>query len=109
VHAAAHITGGGLPGNLVRAMPDGCVAVVDRSCWVEPRIFGEIRRIGPVDDAEMQRVFNLGIGMVLIVAAEGVDAVLAAALATAPVGGGAPVVIGRVESGTRGVRFFGEA
>ena len=109
VHAAAHITGGGLPGNLVRVLPEGCLAVVDRTSWVEPRIFAEIRRIGPVDDAEMQRVFNLGIGMVLVVAEDRVDEVLAAASATAPVAGGAPVVIGAVESGTRGVRLVGEA
>src|ERR1700728_4249932 len=68
VHACAHITGGGLPGNLVRVMPEGCAAVVDRKCWAEPQIFEEIRHIGPVDDTEMERVFNLGIGMVLVVA-----------------------------------------
>jgi phosphoribosylformylglycinamidine cyclo-ligase len=107
VHAAAHITGGGLPGNLVRVMPEGCAAVVDRKCWAEPRIFEEIRRIGPVDDTEMERVFNLGIGMVLVVAYGGVDAVLAAASATTPIGGGAPMVIGAVEPGPRGVRSVG--
>jgi phosphoribosylformylglycinamidine cyclo-ligase len=107
VHAAAHITGGGLPGNIVRAMPESCLAVVDRTRWAEPRIFDEIRRIGPVDDAEMQRVFNLGIGMVLVVASDGVDQVLAAASATVPPGGGAPVVIGTVESAERGVRLVG--
>lgn len=107
VHAAAHITGGGLPGNLVRVMPEDCVAVVDRKCWVVPRIFEEIRRIGPVDDTEMERVFNLGIGMVLVVASAGVDEVLAAISATTPVGGGEPVVIGDVESGPRGVRLVG--
>jgi phosphoribosylformylglycinamidine cyclo-ligase len=107
VHAAAHITGGGLPGNLVRVIPEGCAAVVDRKSWAVPRIFEEIRRIGPVDDTEMERVFNLGIGMVLVVAAAGVDEVLAAATATAPVGGGEPVVIGVVESGPRGVRLVG--
>jgi len=78
IHAAAHITGGGLAGNLVRALPDGSCAVVDRRAWVEPQIFDEIRRLGPVDDDEMQRVFNLGVGMVLVVAAEDVDVVLAA-------------------------------
>jgi phosphoribosylformylglycinamidine cyclo-ligase len=107
VHAAAHITGGGLPGNLARVMPEGCAAVVDRKCWAEPRIFEEIRRIGPVDDTEMERVFNLGIGMVLVVAYDGVDAVLAAASATAPIGGAAPMVIGAVEPGPRGVRIVG--
>src|ERR1700722_748077 len=105
VHAAAHITGGGLPGNLVRAMPDGCEAVVDRSVVAEPRIFDEIRRIGPVDEDEMERVFNLGIGMVLVVSSGGVDDVLAACSATVPTGGGLPVVVGTVEAGDRGVRI----
>jgi phosphoribosylformylglycinamidine cyclo-ligase len=104
VHAAAHITGGGLPGNLVRAMPDGCEAVVDRARVAEPRIFDEIRRIGPVDEDEMERVFNLGIGMILVVSSDGVGDVLAACRASAPVGGSSPVVIGTVETGERGVR-----
>ncbi len=103
VHAAAHITGGGIPGNLVRALPEGCVASVDTSSWDEPRIFDEIRRLGPVDDAEMQRVFNLGIGMVLVVAADGAGEVERAVEATAIEG----VVVGRVDSGKRGVRLDG--
>jgi phosphoribosylformylglycinamidine cyclo-ligase len=67
VKSVAHITGGGLPGNLVRVLPDGASAVVESSTWEVPRIFGEIQRIGEVDDDEMARVFNLGIGMVLTV------------------------------------------
>ena len=67
VRAAAHITGGGLPGNLVRVLPKGCDAAVDRRSWEAPRIFGEIQRLGDVSDDEMARVFNLGIGMVLVV------------------------------------------
>jgi len=105
VHAAAHITGGGITGNLVRALPEGCAAVVDRSRWIEPAIFGEIRRLGPVDDAEMQRVFNLGIGMVLVVAHDRVDEVERAVRVT----GVEDLVIGSVDSGTRGVRFVGAA
>ncbi len=69
VHAVAHITGGGMPGNLDRVLPAGADAVVDRDAWEEPHVFGEIRRLGDVDDAEMARVFNLGIGMVLVVVA----------------------------------------
>jgi phosphoribosylformylglycinamidine cyclo-ligase len=105
VHAAAHITGGGIPGNLVRALPEGCVATVDRSRWVEPRIFGEIRSLGPVDDAEMQRVFNLGVGMILVVAADRVDEV-DRAIAGVGIEG---VVVGGVDSGTRDVRLVGPA
>jgi phosphoribosylformylglycinamidine cyclo-ligase len=103
VHAAAHITGGGIPGNLVRVLPEGCVAVVDRSRWVEPEIFQEIRLLGPVEDTEMQRVFNLGIGMVLVVAADRVDEV-DRAVREAGIDG---LVIGRVDSGARGVQLVG--
>lgn len=67
VKAVAHITGGGLPGNLARVLPEGCDGVVERNSWEPPRIFGEIQRLGEVDDDEMARVFNLGIGMVLAV------------------------------------------
>ena len=56
-----------MPGNLDRVLPAGADAVVDRASWEEPRVFGEIRRLGDVDDAEMARAFNLGIGMVLVV------------------------------------------
>jgi phosphoribosylformylglycinamidine cyclo-ligase len=69
VHAVAHITGGGLPGNLPRVLPPGVDATVDRGTWVQPRIFSEIAAAGGVDDAEMARVFNLGVGMVVVVAA----------------------------------------
>ncbi len=96
VHAAAHVTGGGIPGNLVRALPAGADAVVDRAAWDEPEVFGEIRRLGDVDDGEMARVFNLGIGMVLIVA---VDAA-AGALAALDGAGCPAVVMGRVTEGT---------
>ncbi|HEU5085015.1 MAG TPA: phosphoribosylformylglycinamidine cyclo-ligase [Acidimicrobiales bacterium] len=69
VHAVSHITGGGLPGNLPRALPGSCDAVVDPGAWERPRIFGEIQRLGEIDDDEMMRVFNLGIGMVVVVPA----------------------------------------
>jgi len=69
VRAAAHITGGGLPANLPRVLPPGVDAVVDRRSWQEPRIFAEIAAAGPVDDTEMWRVFNRGVGMVVTVAA----------------------------------------
>ena len=59
--------GAGSPATSTRVLPAGADAVVDRGAWDEPRVFGEIRRLGDVDDAEMARVFNLGIGMVLVV------------------------------------------
>ena len=67
VRGLAHVTGGGLPGNLSRVLPSTCDAVVHREAWEVPRIFGEIQRYGDVSDEEMARVFNLGIGMVVAV------------------------------------------
>jgi phosphoribosylformylglycinamidine cyclo-ligase len=67
VHAFAHITGGGIPGNLARVLPDRCDAVVTRGAWEEPRIFAEIQRAGDVPAAEMEHVFNLGLGMLAVV------------------------------------------
>ncbi len=76
VRSIAHITGGGLPGNLVRVLPQGADAVVDPLTWEAPRIFGEIQRLGEVSDDEMRKVFNLGIGMVAVVAQDEVHRTL---------------------------------
>ena len=70
VHAFAHITGGGLVGNLNRVLPENADARVVRSRWREPEIFGEVQRAGDVADDEMEAVFNLGIGMGVIVPTE---------------------------------------
>jgi phosphoribosylformylglycinamidine cyclo-ligase len=67
VHAFAHVTGGGIPGNLVRVLPDHCDGVVWRGTWDEPRIFSEIQKAGDVPDLEMESVFNLGVGMLAVV------------------------------------------
>jgi phosphoribosylformylglycinamidine cyclo-ligase len=67
VHAIAHITGGGLPGNVPRVLPSHLDAVFDRSAWPVPPIFGEVKKTGNVTDEEMVRVFNLGLGMVIAV------------------------------------------
>ena len=67
VHAVAHVTGGGIPGNLARVLPGDLDAVVDQGSWERPPIFGEIQAVGGVADVEMARVFNLGVGMVLAV------------------------------------------
>lgn len=100
VHAAAHITGGGIPGNLARILPDGCGAIVERDRWDVPRIFTEVARAGEIAEAEMARVFNLGIGMILAVERRDADGVVAALAAA-----GAPgTVIGEVVAGA-GVRL----
>jgi phosphoribosylformylglycinamidine cyclo-ligase len=67
VHAVAHITGGGLGGNLNRVLGGHGDALVDPTSWEWPRIFSELQQIGSVSDDEMRRVFNLGIGMVVVV------------------------------------------
>jgi phosphoribosylformylglycinamidine cyclo-ligase len=67
VHAFAHVTGGGIPGNLARVLPERCDGVVWRGTWEEPRVFAEIQRAGDVPADEMQQVFNLGVGMLALV------------------------------------------
>jgi phosphoribosylformylglycinamidine cyclo-ligase len=67
VRAVAHITGGGIVGNLPRVLPPGVDARLDRSSWEVPRVFTEIQHRGEIADDEMARVFNLGLGMVVVV------------------------------------------
>jgi phosphoribosylformylglycinamidine cyclo-ligase len=69
VRAVAHITGGGIVGNLARVLPHHVDAVVHRRAWEVPRIFTEIQHLGDVSDEEMAKVFNLGIGMIVAVPA----------------------------------------
>jgi phosphoribosylformylglycinamidine cyclo-ligase len=98
VHGFAHITGGGLPGNVARVLPGGCDAVLHRGSWPVPAVFGEIQRRGVVADDEMLRVFNLGIGMVAVVPA-------AAAEAAVDVLGDA-LVVGEIVAGSGRVRVL---
>jgi phosphoribosylformylglycinamidine cyclo-ligase len=70
VHAVAHITGGGLPGNLNRAMNRRTDALIDPTSWSWPSVFTELQRIGDVTTDEMRKVFNLGVGMVAVVPAK---------------------------------------
>jgi phosphoribosylformylglycinamidine cyclo-ligase len=99
LHACAHITGGGVTGNLARALPEGCAATVDRATFRTPRIFEEIARVGEVGATEMARVFNLGVGMVLVVD----PSAAAAALTSLRASGIEASVIGEVAAGTGGV------
>ncbi|MBX6371737.1 MAG: phosphoribosylformylglycinamidine cyclo-ligase [Acidothermus sp.] len=68
VHAFAHITGGGLAGNLDRVLPSGLGARIDRSTWAPPVIFQLVAEVGGVDQAELERTLNMGVGMVAVVA-----------------------------------------
>lgn len=101
VHAVAHVTGGGLPGNVPRVLGDGVDAFFDRSTWTVPRIFEEIRVAGGVDEAEMDRVFNLGLGMVVAVPAPEADA----AVAVLSRAGHEARVVGSLVPGARTVRY----
>jgi phosphoribosylformylglycinamidine cyclo-ligase len=65
-------------GNLPRALPEGLGAALERETWTEPRIFEEIKRLGRVEEDEMDRVFNRGVGMTLVVDAAQVEASVAA-------------------------------
>jgi phosphoribosylformylglycinamidine cyclo-ligase len=67
VGAVAHITGGGLAGNIARVLPGVTDAVLETRSWEVPPIFGEIQRRGEIADDEMRKVFNLGVGMAIIV------------------------------------------
>jgi phosphoribosylformylglycinamidine cyclo-ligase len=67
IHAMAHVTGGGLTGNLPRVLPEGCQAVVHRGAWPVPPIFDYLRTAGRIADTEMLRVFNMGVGFVCVV------------------------------------------
>jgi phosphoribosylformylglycinamidine cyclo-ligase len=67
VHGIAHITGGGLLENLERILPEGIQAVIQRDSWPVPPVFGWLQRLGEVEQAEMDRVFNMGVGLVLVV------------------------------------------
>jgi phosphoribosylformylglycinamidine cyclo-ligase len=68
IHGMAHITGGGLAGNIPRVLPRDCNAVIKKSSWPKHKIFTFLQKAGPVEETEMYRVFNMGIGFVMIVA-----------------------------------------
>jgi phosphoribosylformylglycinamidine cyclo-ligase len=97
VSGVAHITGGGIAANLTRILPTGCGAVLKRSLWRVPKIFELIAASGPVDDDEMFRVFNMGMGMLLTVSHSNLPEVMRRTRSTRVVGeivkGGGDVAI----------------
>jgi phosphoribosylformylglycinamidine cyclo-ligase len=99
VHALAHITGGGLPENLDRALPKVLDAVVDRSSWRVPSVFRVLQEAGEVEPAEMYRTFNMGVGMVVICAPSDVEFVRSAASAA----GSAGWILGTLKPGSGAV------
>jgi phosphoribosylformylglycinamidine cyclo-ligase len=90
VRALAHVTGGGIAGNLARALPRGLGAVVDPTAWERPPVFAWLAREGVAED-ELRRVFNLGIGYCAVVPGDDVAA--------------GDLVIGRIERGVEGVAW----
>jgi phosphoribosylformylglycinamidine cyclo-ligase len=76
VHGLAHITGGGIPDNLPRVLPQGTAARVNRDSWPVPPLFSFLQRAGRVEQTEMDRAFNMGVGMVVIVAPDDVEALM---------------------------------
>jgi phosphoribosylformylglycinamidine cyclo-ligase len=95
----AHITGAGLPGNVPRVLPKNCDAVLKKSTWPMPKICKFIADKGPVEEEEMFRVFNMGIGFVLVVAEDFADSI-----AEKLAGYGEKVYkIGRITSGSGNV------
>jgi phosphoribosylformylglycinamidine cyclo-ligase len=103
VHAFSHITGGGLAANLARSLPTSVDAVVDRATWAPQRIFDVLASRGRIDRAEMERTFNMGVGMVAVVAAEDADRALALLTARHV----AAWVVGEVLTGEGDVRMVG--
>jgi len=77
IRGLAHITGGGIPGNLPRVLPEGLGATVDRGSWEPPAVFRTLQTAGGVERAEMDRVFNMGIGMIAVVGGDDSDDVAA--------------------------------
>ena len=100
VHALAHVTGGGIPGNLPRVLPSGLGAMVERTSWRPPALFEILAREGDVEQAEMDRVFNMGVGLVVVTEAAQADAVAGALHAA----GEQAWRMGEVERG-KGVRY----
>jgi len=101
VHGLAHITGGGIAGNLVRVLPDGSEAVVDPTSWTLPPLFAALQRGGDISVDEMREVFNLGVGMIAVLPPGDV----AAARRAAGDAGVETWPMGEIRRGSAGVRF----
>ncbi|HEY5062185.1 MAG TPA: AIR synthase-related protein, partial [Gemmatimonadaceae bacterium] len=95
-HGMAHVTGGGIPGNLNRTLPSTLDAVVDTKSWAIPNLFQQLERAGEVERDEMFRTFNMGVGMVVITP----DADAAAVMTSARAHGVQAWRLGHVRTGT---------
>lgn len=95
VHALAHITGGGIPGNLNRVLPEDCHAVVEESSWEWPAMFTWMMETANIERAEMYRTFNCGVGMILVVDANDAEQ----SIATLNAEGETAFIVGEVKAG----------
>ena len=103
IHGIAHVTGGGIPGNLARILPERCRARIVRHRWTAPPLFALIQERGKVADREMFRTFNMGLGLLLVVAAGDAEA----AVARLERSGERAWIVGSVIAGSRGVEIDG--
>lgn len=101
VHGLAHITGGGIAGNLVRILPPDCAATVDPASWEPPPLFRVLQAAGRIGTGEMREVFNLGVGLIAVLPPADVGAAQAAARAD----GVSTWVMGEISRGPRAVHF----
>lgn len=98
IKGAAHITGGGISGNLPRVLPQGRHAVVERTSWPVPPVFGLIQKIGGIAQPEMDATFNMGLGMILVVGKKDADPVIRMLQRT----GERSFVVGEIRQGAKG-------
>ena len=101
VRAMAHVTGGGITENLPRVLPEGCRAVIRPAGWPLPRVFRVIQEAAHLDEDEMLRTFNMGVGYLVVVRAEDADG----ARALLRGAGESVFEVGEIETGPRGVRY----
>jgi phosphoribosylformylglycinamidine cyclo-ligase len=101
VHGLAHITGGGIAGNLVRILPENCSATVDPDTWELPPLFSFLQHAGQISTQEMREVFNLGVGLIAVLPSGAV----ASAQAAAADDGVTTWLMGEIQRGHRTVRF----
>lgn len=100
IKGLAHITGGGLPANVLRILPEGCVAHIRKGSWEIPSIFPFLQAKGDVEEGEMYSVFNMGVGMVVVLSPNNVEAALSSLSAS----GESTYLIGEVIAGEKGVQ-----
>lgn len=101
IKGMAHITGGGIPGNLPRILPKGMSAVIQSGSWPVPRIFALIRRLGKVPEDDMKRTFNMGVGYVMVVSKRKAEDAVSMLNRL----GYQAFIIGKIERGGKGVQY----